>query len=231
MPGPVMLSDALAFPPHEWATSEGLLAVGGDLRPQRLLLAYGNGIFPWPHEGLPLLWFSPNPRMVLPPDEAHVSHSLRKLLRKRTYQVTLDTAFAEVMRGCAEIKRSHEAGTWISEGMIQAYCTLHEMGFAHSAEVWCSGELAGGLYGVSLGSMFFGESMFARQPSASKVAFVTLARQLASWSFTLMDCQVHTAHLASLGARPWERSRFLRVLRQAMRSPTRRGSWQLDLEG
>ncbi len=230
MPGPVLLTEALVFPPPSWATHEGLLAVGGDLRPERLVLAYGSGIFPWPHEGMPLLWFCPDPRMVLRPAEVHMSRSLRKLMRKRPFDVTFDRAFERVVRGCATIERDREQGTWITEDMIDAYTTLHDLGFSHSVEVWQDGDLVGGLYGVSLGAAFFGESMFACASNASKVGFVTLARQLDAWGFHFIDCQMHTPHLARFGAQPWPRPRFLAALEASLEKPTRRGRWSLAPE-
>jgi leucyl/phenylalanyl-tRNA--protein transferase len=195
------LSDAMVFPPPEEADASGLVAVGGDLSPERLLLAYSMGIFPWPLVEKPLLWFSPDPRMVLRPRELVVSRSLRKTLRRGDFEVRLDTAFERVIARCAEIPRRGEAGTWITRDMACAYARLHELGFAHSAEAWQDGELVGGLYGVSLGAAFFGESMFADRPDASKVAFASLVQQLEAWRFELIDCQVHTEHLARFGAR------------------------------
>jgi leucyl/phenylalanyl-tRNA--protein transferase len=227
MSGPVLLTDALVFPPPSWATRDGLIAVGGDLRPERLVLAYGSGIFPWPHEGMPLLWFCPNPRMVLRPRELHVSHSLRKVMRKNELHVTLDRDFGRVIRACARTPRSHENGTWITDEIIDAYTRLHLNGLAHSVEVWQEGSLVGGLYGVSLGAAFFGESMFARASNASKVGFATLVQQLDRWGFRLVDCQMYTPHLARFGATPWPREDFLDSLEVALREPTRRGCWQL----
>ncbi|MDJ0868241.1 MAG: leucyl/phenylalanyl-tRNA--protein transferase [Myxococcota bacterium] len=219
------------FPPVEEAEPSGLLAVGGDLAPERLLVGYSLGIFPWPLVAEPLLWFSPDPRMVLRPDTLYVGRSLRKTLRRADYQVRLDTAFGDVVDGCARVPRPDEAGTWITAEMRDAYLRLHELGFAHSAEAWRGGELVGGLYGVSLGGCFFGESMFARAPDASKVAFVTLVRQLAAWGFELIDCQVYTEHLERFGAVEWSRARFLRALAAALERPTRRGPWRLDRAG
>jgi leucyl/phenylalanyl-tRNA--protein transferase len=218
----------LAFPPPEEAEPSGLLAVGGDLRPERLLLAYSMGIFPWPLVESPLLWFSPDPRMALRPSELHVSRSLRKTLRRRRYEVRLDTAFAEVVRRCADVPRCGGPGTWITPALAAAYEHLHGAGFAHSAEAWEDGILVGGLYGVSLGGAFFGESMFAERTDASKVAFVTLVRQLGAWGFDLVDCQVHTEHLARFGAREWPRTRFLAALAKSLEKPTRAGAWRLD---
>ena len=222
------LGPALAFPPPEEAEPSGLLAVGGDLSPDRLLLAYSMGIFPWPLVERPLLWFSPDPRMVLRPRELVVSRSLRKTLRRGVFEVRLDTAFARVVARCAEIPRRGEAGTWITQDMAAAYARLHDLGFAHSAEAWQDGELVGGLYGVSLGASFFGESMFADRPDASKVAFVRLVQQLAAWRFDMVDCQVHTEHLARFGAQEWSRRRFLGALRRSLEASTRRGPWKLE---
>jgi leucyl/phenylalanyl-tRNA--protein transferase len=222
------LGDSLGFPPPEEAETSGLLAVGGDLSPDRLLLAYSNGIFPWPLVERPLLWFSPDPRMVLKPADLVVSRSLRKTLRRGSFDVRLDTAFQRVVDRCAEVPRRGEAGTWITNDMAAAYAQLHELGFAHSAETWQDGELVGGLYGVSLGNSFFGESMFADRPDASKIAFAVLVRQLAGWGFDLIDCQVHTEHLARFGAREWTRRRFLSALHRSLAAPTRRGAWKLE---
>ena len=222
------LGSELAFPPPEAAEPGGLLAVGGDLAPERLLLAYSQGIFPWYDASQPILWHSPDPRMVLVPRELHVSRSLAKTLRRGTFRVTLDACFARVIEACAQTPRRRGEGTWITDEMREAYQRLHELGFAHSAEAWVEGELAGGVYGVALGACFFGESMFRRRSDASKAAFATLVRQLGRWDFELVDCQMHTAHLARLGARDWPRTRFLRHLRRALRQPTRRGAWTLD---
>lgn len=222
------LGSQLVFPPPEEAEPSGLLAVGGDLRPERLLQAYALGIFPWPLVARPLLWFSPDPRMVLEPSALRVSRSLAKRLRQRRYAVRLDTCFAEVVARCADVPRRGEVGTWITPELASAYARLHELGFAHSAETFEDGRLVGGLYGVSLGGAFFGESMFAQRPDASKVAFVTLVRQLAGWGFSLVDCQIHTDHLARFGAIEWPRARFLAALARALEQPTRCGPWRLD---
>lgn len=222
------LGSELAFPPPEDAEPSGLLAVGGDLRPERLLLAYSLGIFPWPLVERPLLWFSPDPRMVLEPAALRISRSLARTLRKGRYEVRLDTCFAEVVRRCAEVPRRGEVGTWITPELAAAYERLHALGFAHSAEAFEDGQLVGGLYGVSLGGAFFGESMFACRPDASKVAFVTLVRQLEQWGFDLIDCQVHTDHLARFGAVEWPRDRFLKRLAASLERPSRCGPWRLD---
>jgi len=222
------LDARLIFPSPELAEPSGLLAVGGDLRPKRLLLAYASGIFPWYHEGLPILWHSPDPRMLLRPEELHVGRSLAKEIRRGTYEIRLDTAFRRVIEACAATPRPEQAGTWITMEMIEAYVELHRLGFAHSAEAWKDGELLGGLYGVSLGAAFFGESMFARAPDASKVAFVTLVRQMERWGIDLIDCQVKTSHLTRFGADEVPRERFLSALREALEKPTRRGAWRLE---
>ena len=222
------LSARLTFPPPELADESGLLAVGGDLRPERLLLAYSLGIFPWYSDGLPILWYSPDPRLVLETGSLVVSRSLQKSLRRGRFRITLDTAFERVMRACAEVPRPGQHGTWITRDMLRAYGRLHQLGYAHSVEAWQEEELVGGLYGVSLGGGFFGESMFARASDASKVAFVTLVRQLARWGIDLIDCQVHTEHLARFGAVEWPRAEFLRRLAEALQKPTRTGRWRLD---
>lgn len=222
------LDHRLIFPPPQLAEDNGVLAVGGDLSEERLILAYSSGIFPWPHEGLPLLWHSPDPRTVLVPSEIHVGRSLEKSIRRGTYEVRLDTAFRQVMRGCSEKERPNQDGTWITDEMIEGYVALHRRGLAHSVEAWRGDELVGGLYGVSLGGAFFGESMFAEAPDASKVAFATLVRQLDRWGFDFVDCQVHTEHLERFGAVEWSRTRFLAALKKALKKPTRVGPWRLD---
>jgi leucyl/phenylalanyl-tRNA--protein transferase len=221
------LDHRLLFPRPELADPNGLLAVGGDLRPERLVLAYAMGIFPWYSEDTPILWHSPDPRMVLRAGDLVVGRSLAKTLRRGAYEVRLDTAFRAVMESCARVPRHDQDGTWIMPEMIDAYEELHRRGLAHSAEAWLGGELAGGLYGVSLGGAFFGESMFAKEPDASKVAFVTLVRAMAGWGIDLVDCQVRTAHLARFGAVDWPRPRFLAALEKALEKPTRYGPWRL----
>ncbi|MGQ0508145.1 MAG: leucyl/phenylalanyl-tRNA--protein transferase [Myxococcaceae bacterium] len=217
--------DPQAFPDPDLADENGLLAVGGDLSPQRLLAAYANGIFPWYGDDLPILWHSPDPRFVLKPDKLHVPKSLRKTMKRREFEVRFDTAFAEVISACSETLRPGQKGTWITDDMRQAYVRLHQLGFAHSAETFQGGRLVGGVYGVSLGSAYFGESMFAHAPEASKVAFVTLVEKLQEWQFTLIDCQVETEHLTRFGAEHWPRRDFLAALDQALTAPTRHGSW------
>jgi len=221
------LDDRLAFPPPSLA-EDGLLAVGGDLGPERLLLAYASGIFPWYDEGQPILWHSPDPRMVLESASLHVPKSLEKRMRKGPYRLTLDAAFREVIEGCAAVLRPEGPGTWITPEMIGAYVEHHVRGFAHSCEAWEGEILAGGLYGVSLGAAFFGESMFARRPDASKIAFAALVRQLAAWDIGLVDCQVYTEHLERFGAEEWPRDRYLEALRAALGRETRRGRWAFD---
>jgi leucyl/phenylalanyl-tRNA--protein transferase len=221
------LSAEIAFPDPRRADPDGLLAVGGDLRPERLLLAYAHGIFPWYDEG-PILWHSPDPRWVLEPRRLHVPRRLLRTLRRGVFELRLDSAFGAVIRCCASAARRDQDGTWITPEMVDAYERLHALGFAHSAEAWCGGELAGGVYGVSLGAAFFGESMFFRRRDASKAALVALVWQLEAWGFTLLDCQVHTPHLERLGAVPWPRERFLAELSRALETPARRGPWHLD---
>jgi leucyl/phenylalanyl-tRNA--protein transferase len=217
--------DPNLFPPPERADRTGLLAVGGDLSPERLLAAYSRGIFPWYNEGQPLLWHSPNPRFVLEPAKLHVGRSLRKTLKAGLYDIRWDTAFADVISACARVPRPGQDGTWITNEMQRAYVTLHELGYAHSVEAWAEGELKGGFYGVSLGAAFFGESMFAHAPDASKVAFVTAVERFQSWGFHFIDCQVETEHLTRFGAEPWPRKHFLEALARALREPTRQGRW------
>ena len=218
-----------SFPPLEHALSDpnGLLAAGGDLSPQRLLDAYSKGIFPWFNEGEPILWWSPDPRMVLFPDELKISRSLRKTLKKDHYQIRTDCSFSQVMHACA-LPRKGQAGTWIHPEMIAAYTALHEMGLAHSIETWMDGVLVGGLYGVSLGQVFFGESMFSHVPDASKIAFVHLVKQLQYWEFDLIDCQVKTGHLASLGAREISRAAFSQKLDTLPVRVEAGGKWNFD---
>lgn len=222
------LSADLAFPAPQLADGSGLLAVGGDLSAERLLLAYSNGIFPWPVRHFPLAWFSPDPRFVVTPEDVHVGKNLRKTIRRETFQVTMDMAFSRVIRACALTPRNHEDGTWITEEMIEAYQQLHRLGFAHSVEAWQGERLVGGLYGISIGSMFCGESMFYRVSDASKVCFALLATQLRRWRFRLIDCQVYTDNLARFGAWDMARQDFLGILRKTIHEPTRRETWRMD---
>ncbi len=208
------------FPPPAQATAEGLLAVGGDLRPERLLLAYRSGIFPWYGEDDPILWWSPDPRFVLYPHKLHVSHSMKAVLKRGTFEYRSNTAFEAVIRACAEVPRTGmaggAAGTWIGSEMIDAYIRLHRMGLAHSAEAWQNGALVGGLYGVRIGAIFFGESMFSQVSNASKAAFIHLVRAGMEDGLKLIDCQMHTPHLERLGGEAISRSQFLRLLREMM---------------
>ena len=222
-------SEELLFPPVDLASPEGLLAVGGDLRSERLLAAYRHGIFPWYSQCQPILWWSPDPRAVFFPDRIHISRSLRKTLGRGHFSVTMDTRFEEVISACADTGlRRGETGTWITMEMQQAYIDLHRKGYAHSVEVWEDGELAGGLYGLSLGGAFFGESMFHRRTDASKVALVALSRQAQAWGFLFIDAQVSSDHILRLGAVEIRRTRFMELLARALETPTRIGRWTLD---
>ncbi len=223
------LDDRLVFPPVELA-EDGLLALGGDLRPERLLLGYAEGIFPWYAENLPILWHSPDPRMVMTTADLIIQKSLRKAIRKHPYELRMDTAFARVLEGCASVPRPGQAGTWLIPEMVTAYVKLHELGFAHSIEAWRGDELVGGLYGVSLGAAFFGESMFARAPDASKIAFAACVRQLDAWDIRLVDCQVHTEHLERFGAYEVTREEYIAMLKVALDEPTRRGPWAFEVD-
>ncbi len=224
------LDEGSGFPDPETALEEpnGLLAVGGDLSPPTLLRAYRHGIFPWYEPGQPILWWSPDPRLVLYPPRLHVSRSLRKTLRRGRYRITFDHDFASVIHACAAAPRPGQEGTWITAEMASAYLQLHRLGHAHSVEAWQGDELVGGLYGVALGGAFFGESMFARAPDASKAAFATLVRHLEHWDYQLIDCQVTTGHLLRLGAEEIPRRRFLAELRHALRCPGRPRPWTVE---
>lgn len=216
-----------AFPDPALAPADAPVAYGGDLRPERLLDAYRQGIFPWPDDHGPVRWWCPDPRAVLVPEGLHIAKSLRKRLRSGRYQVSADRAFPDVIAACAGPRRG-QTGTWITPRLMEGYQALFNLGFAHSVEVWRAGALVGGLYGVSLGRIFFGESMFSHAPDASKVALAHLARQLVRWRFALIDCQVMTDHLARLGAVFLRRRDFLRVVRVNNAAPTMAGAWRLD---
>lgn len=219
----------IEFPPLDSALEDpnGLIAAGGDLSAARLVEAYRRGIFPWFDEGQPILWWSPNPRTVLFPERIHISRSMRKLLKKQTFEVTADQAFTEVIDYCAQL-REDTSGTWITPEMMDAYCELHRQGVAHSIEVWQQGELVGGLYGIGLGRLFFGESMFSLASNASKIAFIHLAKQCQSWQFGLIDCQMASDHLFSLGAEDIERKVFSQYLTDFITQPAPSTPWQLN---
>jgi leucyl/phenylalanyl-tRNA--protein transferase len=206
------LSKELFFPPVSEANPDGILAIGGDLSTERLLLAYKSGIFPWFEEGQSIYWWSPNPRMVLFLDELVVSKSMRNILNRNTFKVTFNQNFREVISNCQKIKREDQNGTWITNDMIEAYCKLNELGIAKSVEVWQNDELVGGLYGIDLGHIFCGESMFSKVSNASKVAFIALANQLKAENYKVLDCQVYNEHLESLGCREIEREEFMKIL-------------------
>jgi len=222
-----LLSDDIAFPSPHLAPKEGLLAVGGDLTQKRLLMAYRMGIFPWFSNNQPIMWWSPDPRLVLFPDEIRVSRTLKKIIKKKVFHVTMDSAFDQVINQCAQVRLQNNQATWIVEEMIDAYCKLHEFGYAHSVEAWHQGELAGGIYGVSLGRCFFGESMFTQVSNASNVALVKLVEYLLSLSFDMIDCQIVTKHLIRFGAKEIPRARFLEKLNASLEKPTLRGRWTL----
>lgn len=218
--------DELIFPNPKLADPNGILAVGGDLSPERLLLAYAWGVFPWFNEGEPIIWWSPDPRFVLFPAELKVAKSMRPYFNQQKFRVTFDTQFEAVMRGCqTQYRRGQYGGTWITEDMVEAYVRLHVLGYAHSVEVWQEVKLVGGLYGISLGKVFFGESMFTREPNASKFGFITLVKKLTQLGFQLIDCQQETNHLGSLGARAIDRSAFLEILQKNQEEKTIVGSW------
>jgi len=224
-----LLHDDTPFPPLECALIEpnGLLAAGGGLTPARLLDAYGQGIFPWFNEGDPILWWSPDPRMVLFPEKLKISRSLRKTLRNNVYEVRTDSAFEQVIHACAA-PRDGQAGSWIHDEMLSAYSALHHMGYAHSVESWQDGELLGGLYGLSIGRMFYGESMFCRANDASKVALAHLTAQLRRWNLGMIDCQMNTPHLASLGAHEIPRDEFIHKLQELIHYPNIASPWRFD---
>jgi leucyl/phenylalanyl-tRNA--protein transferase len=222
------LVDEPIFPPPDYADASGLLAVGGDLSKERLLEAYRLGIFPWYSDDQPILWWSPDPRLVLDLKDFTISRSLRKTLKKAIFQVTFDHAFERVIQACAVVPRTAQNGTWITEEMQEAYIDLHGLGYAHSVESWFGGELVGGLYGVSLGKAFFGESMFHLKTDASKAALATLVEKLKSWDFHFIDSQMTTEHMIRLGAKELPRRIFLKRLQLALRQPTKRGRWRIE---
>jgi len=224
---PVEISNRkLEFPDLDEADESGLLAIGGDLSIERLKLAYSKGIFPWYEKGMPILWWSPDPRMVLFPDRMIISHSLKQSIKKQYFSITIDTAFEKVIKNCAKTPRKGEKGTWITHEMKNAYIDLHEAGFAHSAEAWLDGELVGGLYGVAIGKAYFGESMFHHVTNASKVAFYHLVEKLGTWNFKIIDAQVYTNHLESLGGEMIPRSQYLHILEKALPVEDVTGSWE-----
>lgn len=225
-----LLSDNINFPPPHFARKDGLLAIGGDLSQERLLLAYRKGIFPWYSHDEPILWWSPDPRLVLYPEELHVSRSLKKTIRKKKFKITMDQAFFRVIKSCAEIRLKKKQPTWIVPEMISAYCQLHETGHAHSIEAWYHGKLAGGLYGIATGKCFSGESMFAEITDASKTAFVYLVTFLKLSGFQMIDCQVKTLHLMNFGAREIPRKIFLKQLEKTAECPQFRGKWKLNAD-
>jgi leucyl/phenylalanyl-tRNA--protein transferase len=223
MPVFLLNQDEVIFPHPELAGEEGLLAVGGDLSEERLLSAYRFGIFPWYDEDDPILWWSPDPRAVVLPGKVIISKSMRQEMKK--FRLTIDKAFGQVISACRTTPRQGQEGTWITESMITAYIRLHQSGFAHSFEVWREGNLVGGLYGVSLGKCFFGESMFSLVPNASKYAFIRLSQMLEEKNFRIIDCQVPNDHLNRMGCKTMKRSDYLRILRENNLEPTFRGSW------
>ena len=225
MPVYQLIPDIPLFPLAEEAEADGLLAVGGDLTKKRLLAAYRQGIFPWYEVGHPILWWCPNPRLVLIPEELKISRSLRKVLRKREFEIRFDSSFENVIKACADVRTKQGKGTWIIPEMQQAYTELHQEGYAHSVESWLSGKLVGGLYGISLGQCFFGESMFSTASDSSKAALVALAEFSKQVGIKIIDCQMTTQHLLSMGAQEIDRQSFLRKLNQYLEKPDIKGSW------
>lgn len=227
---PIFLDQtSLQFPGYDEADEHGIIALGGDLRPERLLLAYESGIFPWPHDNLPLLWFFPNPRYILKPGEILVNKSLKKAIKNSNLEIVADRDFKRVIQCCQKSTRPEQNSTWITDELIEGYCTLHRQGYAHSIEAYRSGKLVGGLYGVSLGSMFFGESMFYHENNASKICLVTLAANLKLWQFNLIDCQMNTQTLEKFGAQAMSKERFIAQLKESQKRPSKIGPWQLEL--
>lgn len=224
---PVEISyPSFQFPDLDQADESGLLAMGGDLSIERLKLAYSKGIFPWYQKGMPILWWSPDPRMVLFPEKIIISHSLKQSIKKQQFTVTIDKAFEQVIKNCSETPRKGENGTWITREMKMAYTNLHKAGYAHSAEAWLDGELVGGLYGVAIGKVYFGESMFHHVSNASKVAFYHLVEKLSSWNFKIIDAQVYTNHLESLGGEMIPRSQYIHIIESALLIEDIPGSWE-----
>jgi leucyl/phenylalanyl-tRNA--protein transferase len=220
-----LLDEELRFPDPDHGDQDGLLAVGGDLSPERLILAYSLGIFPWFNDDSPIMWWSPDPRMILVPAEFFISKSLSQSIRNKQYEVFFDKDFKAVISSCATSQRKHETGTWITPEMISAYSALHDLGYAHSVETYLHGKLVGGLYGISLGKAFFGESMFHTERDASKVALAHLVNRLIDWDFHFIDAQQQTEHLSSLGAKPVPRKQFIKMLGNALKFPTVKGKW------
>mgnify|MGYP000058908456 CR=1 FL=1 len=220
------LDKRLWFPEEDEYEEHGVVAVGGDLSIPRLILAYQMGIFPWYNPDEPITWWSPEKRMVLKPNEVKISKSSRNLLNRNIFEIKFDTAFEEVLNQCQNIKRKDQDGTWLNEDLKASILDLHKLGLAHSVECWKEGKLVGGLYGISLGKMFFGESMFSKESNASKMAFIGLCQKLESLNFNLLDCQIYNAHLESLGAYEIERSRFLKVVRSNDLESTIKGRWE-----
>lgn len=219
------LDEQLVFPDPQLANNEGLLAIDGDLSVERLVLAYSNGIFPWYEEDSPILWWSPDPRLIMYPNDLKVSKSLRKEINRGTFSVRFDTNFRKVIENCASSPRDDQDGTWITDEMMEAYCVLYDKGIAHSVETYQDDKLVGGLYGVSLGKAFFGESMFHHVSNASKVAYYHLVEKLKEWEFSFIDAQVHTDHLKSLGAINVSRTFFLQMLKDSQQFPSKIGKW------
>ena len=221
------LGDELTFPPPDLANEEGILAFGGDLRPERIMLGYHQGIFPWYSKDTPILWWSPDPRFVLYPNELHVSKSTRQVLRKGIFEVTFDCAFEQVINACQQVPRVDQDGTWITDALKAAYIQIHQLGFAHSVEVWKEGELVGGLYGVNIGKVYFGESMFSFVSNASKIGFISLVNQLKKEGVSLIDCQVETQYLRSLGGRNVPRHEFLKQLNYTIDDNSLNYNWSI----
>ena len=223
------LTDDIVFPPPQLAREDGLLAIGGDLSEERLILAYSMGIFPWYAEGDPILWWSPDPRLILELNELHISRRLARIIKQEIFEITCDTVFPEVIRSCSKLRPGKEQGTWIMPEMVEAYCRLHELGYAHSVECWLNKELVGGLYGVSLGKVFFGESMFSKVSNSSKVALVYLVKLLRNWEFNVIDCQLKSDHLVSLGAKEISGWEFRQRLKQFVHVDEFLGKWECDV--